>query len=272
MKLKVVVDAGGGAASLATSQLLERMGCQVMALNCQPTGLFPRPSEPTPESLGELMAAVRETGADLGLAHDGDGDRLVAVDGRGLFIPGDKLLVLLARHLGVKRLVTTVDASMALEEQGFGVVRTRVGDAFVSEELRRGGDFGGEPCGAWIFPRVSFCPDGVYAAAVLAHVASLQPLAEMVDSLPAYPILRGSLPWANQTVDGLQDKLMGLKPHSISTVDGVRLDWEDGWLLVRASGTEPRIRLTAEARSQKRAQELYNWGQQAIMAGTGRGV
>ena len=117
------------------------------------------------ESNHQSRRAVSEAGAALGIAHDGDADRMMAVDDRGRFIPGDKLLAIFARESGAQEVVTTLDASMAIEEMGFAVSRTKIGDTAVSEELRDGGDFGGETSGSWVFPGISLCPDGIYAAA-----------------------------------------------------------------------------------------------------------
>ncbi|MBF8264743.1 MAG: glmM [Dehalococcoidia bacterium] len=266
LNLKVVVDAGGGATSLVTPNLLRQMGCQVISLNCHPTGFFPRPSEPSPENLATLIQAVKTTGADLGLAHDGDGDRLVAVDDMGRVVPGDKLLILIANSLNARKVITTVDASMIVEEAGFQVLRTRVGDAFVSQEIKNGGDFGGEAAGAWIFPQVSLCPDGIYAAAVVAHIVSKERLSVLVDAIPSYPILRASIPTDKQIMARIEEEFMRLQPLSVTRLDGLRLDMGDGWLLVRPSGTEPKLRLTVEAREQKRAEELFNSGKAVIQA------
>jgi len=254
MKLKVVVDCGCGAASLVTPYLLRRMGCEVLALNCDPSGHFPRDIEPTLENLGTLVH----------IAHDGDGDRMVAIDDAGRLIPGDKLLILFARELGAGQVVTTMDTSMAVEESGFEVKRTRVGDAFVSDELKLGGDFGGETSGCWIFPTVSYCPDGIYAAAQIIRIACEKRLTQLVDDLPSYPILRGSVTGEGVIIDKLEQRLMEMKPISINTIDGLRFSFDDGWLLIRPSGTEPKTRLTAEARSEARAQALYNLGIEAI--------
>ncbi|MFQ6122845.1 MAG: phosphoglucosamine mutase, partial [Dehalococcoidales bacterium] len=150
LKLKVVVDCGCGAASMVTPYLLSQLGCEVVEINCYPNGFFPRGIEPTESNLQDLMKATREFHADLGIAHDGDGDRMMAVDDRGRFISGDKLLVMFAQAARAKEVVTTVDASMAIEERGFTIRRTKVGDTYVSEELKKGGDFGGEPSGSWI--------------------------------------------------------------------------------------------------------------------------
>ena len=263
-KLRVVVDCGCGAASVITPHLLRELGCSVVALNCFPTGFFPHPIEPTESNLGDLMKATRELGADLGIAHDGDADRMMAVDDKGNFVPGDKLLAIFARALQAKEVVTTVDASMAIDEMGFTATRTRVGDTYVSEELSKGGNFGGEPSGSWIFPSISLCPDGIYAAALVVTIASQQKLSQLVDSIPSYPLLRGSITSNGIIITKLESQLMAMKPLSVNTVDGIKLNFKDGWLLIRASGTEPKIRLTAEAKSKAQARQLYNSGIKAI--------
>ncbi len=263
-KLKVVVDCGCGAASVITPQLLRRMGCEVVALNCHPSGFFPHAIEPTEANLEELIRATRELGADLGIAHDGDADRMMAVDDNGRFIPGDKLLVLFAQQAGAKEVVTTIDASMVIDEMGFSIIRTPVGDTCVSEELKKGGDFGGEPSGSWIFPTSSLCPDGIYAAARLVAIASHQKLSQLVDSIPCYPLLRGSVTNKGVVVSDMERQLLAMEPLSVSSIDGIKLSFEDGWLLIRVSGTEPKIRVTAEAMSEARVHQLYDSGVKAI--------
>jgi len=264
LKLKVVLDCGCGAGSVITPCLLKKLGCEVIALNCYPSGFFPRDSEPTEASLGDLIKATRELDADLGIAHDGDADRLMIVDDRGRFVSGDKLLALLAQQLRVKEVVTTVDASMIIDEMGLKVTRTRVGDSYVSEELKKSGDFGGEPSGSWIFPNISLCPDGIYAAARVVALASHQELSQLVDSIPRYPLIRGSISNQGLVISALEKQLLAMEPLSVSHIDGIKLNFKNGWLLIRASGTEPKIRITAEARNEAEARRLYDDGISAI--------
>jgi phosphoglucosamine mutase len=267
LRVKVVVDCGGGAASVITPHLLTRLGCDVVTLNCQPSGHFPREIEPLPENLGDLMQAVNNEKADLGIAHDGDADRLAVVDDKGRFVPGDKLIALFSRQLKVKRVVTTIDASMLIDELGFEVVRTKVGDAFVSDELRgkpeAAQEFGAEPSGCFIFPRVSLCPDGIYAAARIVQIASEHPISSLVDQIPSYPVLRGGVPGDKAAMRLIEQRLRK-EAGQLTTIDGLRLAFSDGWLLIRPSGTEPKIRITAEAKNEARAKELYNLGLEAI--------
>jgi len=258
LKLKVVVDCGCGATCVITPYLLTKLGCEVIGLNCHPSGFFPHDIEPTEANLGELIKATRELGADLGIAHDGDGDRMMAVDDKGRFVPGDKLLAIFAQEVGAKEIVTTIDASMAIDETGFKIVRTRVGDTYVSEKLKNGGGFGGEPSGSWVFPNISLCPDGIYAAAQTVAIASRQKLSLLVDKIPHYPLLRGSINSKGIVVPRLEQRLMAMSPSSVSNVDGIKLNFEDGWVLIRASGTEPKVRITAEAKSEARLRHLYD--------------
>ena len=263
--LKVVVDCGCAAAYFISPEVLTRMGCEVIALNCHASGIFPHDVEPIEANLGDLMSAVKQNGADLGIAHDGDADRVMAVDDRGRFISGDKLLAIFARNSGSSSIVTTIDASMCIEDIGFKVKRTKVGDPYVSEELKKGGGFGGEPSGAWVFPRVSLCPDGIYGAACIADIASRQKLSEMVDSLPSYPVVRGSIAGTVREQTTLIERLKTeLKPETVDTIDGLKLVFKDGWLLVRPSGTEPKIRITSEARDQLSARRYFDQGSKII--------
>ncbi|MBI4303321.1 MAG: phosphoglucosamine mutase [Chloroflexi bacterium] len=256
LKVKVILDCGCGAASVITPHLLRRLGCEVVAINCYPSGLFPHDVEPTETNLGDLIRLTREL-SGIGIAHDGDADRMMAVDDRGRFISGDKLLAIFAQQMQAREVVTTIDASMAIDELGFKVTRTKVGDTYVSDDLKQGGDFGGEPSGAWVFPKSSLCPDGIYAAAMLVAIASQHKLSQLADSVPSYPILRGSIPNEGTAISDLERELLVLKPLSVSNIDGLKLGFADGWLLIRASGTEPKIRITAEAKSEARVHQLY---------------
>ncbi len=263
-KLRVVVDCACGATATITPFLLREMGCEVIALNAQADGHFPgREPEPTEENLGLLKSTVRSVGADLGIAHDGDGDRMVAVDRDGTFLGGDTLLALFAKQEVRNALVVPVDASMVLDDllPNAKIYRTRVGDVYVAGELkRRNADFGGEPSGTWIFPKATLCPDGVYAAARLVKLAAGGTLPSAVRAIPRYPMIRGSVPFDRarraEVQARLDTSLRGLGAD-VTTVDGWRLRWDDGWALVRLSGTEPKIRLLAESRDEARAKAIY---------------
>jgi phosphoglucosamine mutase len=256
--VSVVVDCACGATFNISPLLLREMGCGVLSLNAQPDGYFPgRMPEPTEDQLTDLMKNVIGRSADLGIAHDGDGDRMVAVDEKGHFVDGDKLLALFASRLGATGLVAPIDASMVLDDMVKGnVVRTKVGDVYVAEALRKTGlPFGGEPSGTFIFPKETYCPDGVYAAALLAKYTQEQPLSEMIDSLPSYPRARESFVFPakdRETINGkMAQEMAGVSCNRLITVDGFRAEFDDGWYLMRLSGTEPKLRVSVEARNKE---------------------
>jgi phosphoglucosamine mutase len=270
-RFRVVVDCGNGAGAAVTPVLLRRLGCDVIGINCQMDGRFPgRGLEPNEENLSDLGRIVREVGADLGVAHDGDADRVAVVDDRGRFVSGDRLVALLAGWIAGsgRRIVTTVDASMVVDEvagrTGAEVVRTRVGDVSVACEVERAGAvFGGEPSGAMIFPDVHLAPDGPLGAVkVLKMLEEIgRPMSELVDGLPSYAVVRRKVACPREAMEAVMravtDRLPGLlRASSVLEIDGIRVETDRGWVLVRPSGTEPYIRVTAEGRDSRTATDL----------------
>lgn len=265
--LKVVVDCGCGAASVLTPYVLRKMGCEVITLNSQPDGHFPgREPEPVDENLSLLKNTVKAAGAELGIAHDGDADRMMAVDNRGRFVSGDKLLAFFAMREAKKAIAVPVDASRVIDDllNGLKISRTKVGDVYVAEMLKKiQGEFGGEPSGAWIFPKVSYCPDGIFAAARLVEIVSKEgDFSKLLESIPAYPVKRGAFQCEDKKEAMFKIASELEKLGVINTLDGIRVDLEDGWILVRPSGTEPKIRITVE--SKNRCYELYRMTEQIV--------
>lgn len=264
-ELRVVVDVGNGAGGV-TATALEAVGCTVETLNAQPDGRFPsRPSEPTAEHCTTLRKTVAATDADLGIAHDGDADRMLAVDADGTWVPGDVLLALFALGEATDgdTVAVPVDTSLlvtdALAAVGADVELTRVGDTYVAERAQDPDVvFGGEPSGAWIWPTETLCPDGPLAACKLVgRIAREKPLSELTAEIDTYPIRRANVECTDK------DERMKRVATTVTerfdevfTIDGVRAETKDGWLLIRASGTQPLIRLTAESRDSERAEEL----------------
>ncbi len=275
--LSVVVDVGNGAGGL-TVDALSRLGADVRGLNAQPDGRFPaRPSEPTEASLADLGRFVADRDAELGLAHDGDADRLLAVAGDGAFVPGDALLALFARDAAGPgdRVAAPLNTSLlvddALADVGAELVRTRVGDVFVAERAAEPDVvFGGEMSGAWIWPDETLCPDGPLAAAKLAAlVADRGPLADLVADVGAYPTRRESVEVADKgaVMDRVREAVIEAY-DDVETADGVRVDLGDAWFLVRASGTQPLVRVTAEAREGERADAVFEEVRELVEAAT----
>ncbi len=260
---KVVVDCNG-AASVITPYLLSDLGCRVLSVNSSPD-CFNRPSEPKEENLAHLPALVRASGADFGIAHDGDGDRCIVLDETGSALPFDVQLAMMIEHEleggGGKGIVTTVESSLIVREvaeaAGGSVAITPVGSTWVGEELERSGAlFGGEPCGEYVYKGGVHVPDAVLAAAKFAEIfCGKGRFSELrkryrqnfmarerfraADKLEAMDRIRASL-----DIEG-----------ELRTDDGIRVDEEDGWFLIRASGTEPIVRLTMEYRTKGRLEE-----------------
>jgi phosphoglucosamine mutase len=274
----VVVDPGCGATFEVGPALLKAVGCRVTALNAQPDGFFPaRRSEPTAESLTDLGHVVKAVGADVGIAFYGDGDRVAFVDEAGSFVDLDRSLAAYAafclKRAGGGIVVTNVEASMSVETMAarFGgkVVRTRVGDVYVSEAIKRyDAIFGGEPCGAWVHPRSHYCPDGPFSAVLILKALEEEDksLREFVAEVPEYVTLRENLVCRNdlkhEAIANVEKAARSVFPDytDLSTVDGIRLALKNSWLLIRASGTEPLIRLTVEGQSLKAAKDILSKG------------
>jgi len=268
---RVVVDVGNGVGGV-TARALAELGCAVETLNGQPDGRFPgRPSEPTAESCATLRETVAATDADLGVAHDGDADRTMAVAADGSWVGGDDLLALFADAAAGPddRVAAPVNTSMAVDRSvDAAVVRTRVGDVFVAERASESGvAFGGEPSGAWVWPAETLAPDGPLAACKLAELVSERgPLAAQLERVASFPIRRESVDVPEADKDAVMDRVATAvreRYDDVTTVDGVRAATGDGWLLVRPSGTQPLVRVTAEADDAARADEL---------AGSARGL
>lgn len=293
-KPKVVVDCNGAAATI-TPYLLREIGCKVISMNAELQG-FNRPSEPTKENLTALANAVKATNADLGIAHDGDGDRCIIIDDKGEILGLDLQLAMIIehelkkngkknnknkdskneKHDDNKTIVSTVEASLMIREtvenNKGSIIITPVSSVYVSEKLEKEkACFGGEPCGEYIFKDAyHHAPDGILAAAkfveILAANASngLNKLSELRKKYKTYPMLREKFKCENknklEVIKNIIKKINNIKniDGKRNEEDGLRVDEQDGWFLIRASGTEPIIRLTMEYKDRKKLEERAN--------------
>jgi phosphomannomutase/phosphoglucomutase len=264
--LKVVVDCGNGVAGLTTPRVLAELGCEVVTMNDNIDGSFAgRPSEPRPENLGGLSRTVLEEGADLGVAHDGDGDRALFVDETGTVHWGDRTFALVEdevlRENRGGRVVTPVNSSMAVREiaakRGGKLVLTKVGSIFVSRTmLATGAVLGGEENGGIFYAPHHPVRDGTMAALLVlkAMARNRIKLSRLLGRLPRFFMAKEKFECREDARKKRAIALLRAKlgRRVTSTLDGVRVDVKGrGWVLVRASGTEPLVRLYAEGRTEK---------------------
>jgi len=259
--LTVVLDCANGAGSVSTPQLLDDLNVRAISLNCNPQGTFPgHPSEPVEAHLKDLIAMVKDTGADLGVAHDGDADRTIFVDDKGRYMYGDKSLAIVAeamvRKNGGGTVVTPVSSSMAVEDvvrrAGGEIVYTRVGAPVVARKMIEvGAVFGGEENGGLIFPRHQYCRDGAMTVAKMLEIVTADgPLSKLVDRIPLYSQDKRKMSCPDDRKEKVLAALVKYyADQRVDTTDGVKICYDDGWTLVRPSGTEPLFRVYSEARS-----------------------
>lgn len=261
--LKVVIDCASGAGSEISPLVFRKAGCEVTTLNSQPDGFFPgRNPEPNAENLQNLMKAVVSTGADLGIAHDGDADRMITIDEKGNISPFDSLLALISKEFDGD-VVTTVDAGLCMDESVKGeVLRTKVGDVNVAEVIiEKNAAFGGEPSGTWLHPDFCMCPDGILSGLRMAEIVSRDgKLSELLEAIPTYPNIREKVTCSKEAKIAIMENMEELLKNNfddikdINTIDGVRLTFnDDSWVLVRPSGTEDYVRITLESKVESRA-------------------
>jgi len=272
-KLKVVADTANGTCGLVAPSLFKRVGCKILTLNQNPDGTFPAHlPEPKEETLGELKREVVKNKADLGVGYDGDGDRAVFVDEKGNVIPGDLTLLVFAKDVLQKskgaKIVYELSCSMAVEEYikehgGIPIVE-RVGHTFIMDKMiKENALFGGEKSSHFYFSECYGVDDAVFASLRMAEILSKtsEKLSEMVDSLPKYPsVYEKNFECSDNLKFSVIEKLrVRLKDYGLKVldIDGVKLLDEDGWVLLRPSNTEPIIRVSAEARTQEKLEELY---------------
>jgi len=273
--LTVAVDPGHGAGTVTSPDFFRRLGCRVKTINAQPDGHFPgRDPEPVAGNLGDLRRFVRATDADLGVAHDGDADRAIFVDERGAHVEGGAALAALAADALAEgdTVVSAVNASQRLvdvvEAAGADLSLTPIGSTYIVSRIRdllatgRSVPVAGEGNGGILFPEYRIARDGAYTAARFCELLanSDEPASDLAARYDDYVNVRRDVAYDSERqreamLDAIE-RAAEESPAELDTTDGYRLDYGDGWALARPSGTEPVVRVYAEARSADRAAEL----------------
>lgn len=266
-KFKVALDPCRGAGAVIVPQLLEWFGCTVSAINLEPDGRFPRPPEPIPENLGELERLVRESGADIGLAVDPDVDRLALVDETARAIGEDYTLALAAKLVLRHRkgpVVINLSTSRVVDDvalaAGAPVIRAPVGEVNVALRMRaERAAIGGEGNGGVILPELHLGRDAPLGIAIVLQLMADEgrPLSAIVADHPRYTIVKDKLDRPDAALTTVYEALRVAFPDAEADMqDGLRLAWPDRWVHIRPSGTEPIVRVIAEAPTAAEAKDL----------------
>jgi phosphomannomutase/phosphoglucomutase len=273
--LTVALDPGHGAGALTSPAFFRRLGCEVVTVNGQPDGHFPgREPEPVQKNLDDLGRLVRAIDADVGIAHDGDADRAIFFDENGEYVEGDASLAALAAEAlePGDTTVAAVNVSQRLvdvcDEVGAQLELTPIGATNIItriQELRAEGlcvPIAGEGNGGIFFPDFRLVRDGAFIGAKFLELVSDAPVSEVVAPYTDYVNVRRNLRYTDESeltaMLGAAESYAREADVVAETVDGYRLDYGDAWVLVRPSGTEPKVRIYAEARDMNRANSLVH--------------
>jgi len=276
-EFKVAIDCVNGAGSIITQKLLRDLGCSVVSINTNPDLEFPRDPEPTPENLKDLCNLVKKEKADIGFAQDPDADRLAIVSNKGIAIGEENTLALAVAHvlkhkqltprssqpIAIVNLSTTKAIDDIAESFGVRVIRTKIGEINVAEQMiKQKATIGGEGNGGVIYPPLSFNRDSLIGIAlILEYMAkSGKKISELADELPQYYMLKKKISCnSREEVKAVIEKTKSLfKDQKLDFTDGVKVIFKDSWIHVRPSNTEPIIRIIAEAKTKKQAEDLAN--------------
>jgi len=266
-KFKVVVDCVNGAGVYIIPDLLSELGCEVVKINCEKSGIFPRLPEPIPENLTEIMLAVKESSVDLGIVVDPDVDRLVLITEQGEPFGEENTVTtainfILSKQKGnaVVNLSTTRSVDDVARKFGRKVFRSPVGEANVVKKMKEiDAVIGGEGSGGVIYPELHYGRDAMVGIAITLQqlVEFGGTLSQFKDSLPKYFIAKKKINLGGINPDDVISSLIEkYRKEKINIDDGLRIDFNDHWVHFRKSNTEPIIRIITEAKAKAKAEEL----------------
>lgn len=272
--LKVVLDCINAAGGVIVPDLLRAFNCTVIPMNCDVSGVFQHTPEPVPENLTDIAARVRAEHADLGIAVDPDVDRLVLITEEGKpfgeeYTVTSAVRFVLGKHASLpptqRRVVVNLSTTRAVEDvarsYGSEVLRTPVGEINVTSKMKEvGAIIGGEGSGGVILPAVHLGRDAMAGIGLILQLLAESggSLSELKASLPPYAIAKGKIQLEGTSPDAVLISIASAHAGeaSVTTADGVKLDFEDFWVHLRKSNTEPIVRIIAEARTMERAEAI----------------
>jgi len=277
-QLKVVVDPGNGAASKFASDIFVQMGLDVIPINDEQNGLFPgRSPEPKEDTLQSTVNFLKQHNADLAICFDGDADRVVFCDKEGFLGFNEPIAFisrLVVKKTGRKKIATTVETGtlldLAVKDLGVEVVRGRVGDvavAHLAQELDAA--LGVEQVGVYIIPEAGYYPDSIFASLILlSQLSDAGEIRQFFQGIPRLFFEKAKVFCPDELKElamaQVKEKAQLFAPDEINTLDGLRLEFPDSWMLIRASGTEPVIRVISESTSQTQTAELISKGKKLV--------
>jgi phosphomannomutase len=279
-KYRVLLDSNRGAGGILGRRLLEELGCDVTILGATPDGQFEHTPEPTEENLQPVFEKVREAGVDIGFCQDPDADRLAVIDASGRYLGEEYTVAMCLDHVLQTRekgpvVINCASSRMSqdiAEKHGVAIYRSAVGEANVVDWMKaKNAVFGGEGNGGPIDPKVGYVRDSFVGMAQLldAMAARGKTIAELAAELPGYAIVKRKIPLA---LDCVPTAIEALEAHYAhlprDRQDGLRIDWPNAWLLVRASNTEPIVRAIAEAETEQAAHVLCDEAESVMNAHT----
>jgi len=278
--LKVVVDPGNGAASKFASDVFVQMGLNVIPVNDEPNGLFPgRSPEPKADTLQGTVNFLRQHNADLAICFDGDADRVVFCDKEG-FLGFNEPIAFISRlavkRTGRKKIATTVETGtlldLAVKDLRVEVVRGRVGDVAVAHLVQElNAALGVEQVGVYIIPEAGYYPDSIFASLfLLSQISDVSEIRQFFQGMPRLFFEKAKVFCPDELKESVmaqvKEKAHLFASDKINTLDGLRLEFPDSWMLIRASGTEPAIRLISESPLQTQTDELISKGKKLVQS------
>jgi len=277
-RLKLVIDPGNGAAAGFVTDLFSEMGLDVTPLNDEPDGLFPgRNPEPKEDTLTGTIDFLKQQNADLAICFDGDADRVVFCDREG-FLGFNEMIAFISRQIinetGRKIIATTVETGifldLAVKDLGGEVVRGKVGDinvAYLAREIDAA--LGVEAVGVYIIPEVGYYPDSIFATLILlSSIKDASEIRQFFRALPRLFFSKSKVACPNQAKEAVMAQMKQKSPlfaaSHVNDLDGLRFEFADSWMLIRASGTEPAIRVVAESTSSPKTESLLRQGTRVV--------